>query len=88
MLRIRNKSFGSRFGSGSGLKLVMDPDPVSDPESNPHSNPDPNLGSGSRSETDQIFFCTKIFTQPHLQGCPPSGLWLGYEQSAQKIGDL
>ncbi len=46
------------------------------------------FGSGSRSETGQIFFYTKIFTQPHLQGCPPSALWLGYEQSAQNIGDL
>jgi hypothetical protein len=35
VLRIRNKSFGSCFGSGSGLKLVSDPDPVSDPDSNP-----------------------------------------------------
>ncbi len=82
VLRIRNKSFGSGFGSGSGLKLVSNLDPVSD------SNPDPNPGSGSRSETGQIFFCTKIFTQPHLQGCPPSALWLSYEQNAQKICDL
>jgi hypothetical protein len=65
-----NKSFGSCFGSGSGLKLVSDPDPISDPD----SNPDPNPGSGSRSETGQIFCCTKIFTQPHLQGC--SVTWL------------
>jgi hypothetical protein len=35
VLRIRNKSLGSCFGSGSGLKLVSDPDPVSDPDSNP-----------------------------------------------------
>jgi hypothetical protein len=66
VLRIRNKG----FGSGSGLKLVSDQDPVSDPD----SNPDPNLGSGSRSETGQIFFCPKIFTHSHLQGCPPSAL--------------
>jgi hypothetical protein len=32
VLRIRNKSFGSGFGSGSGLKLISDPDPVSDPD--------------------------------------------------------
>jgi hypothetical protein len=43
VLRIRNKSFGSGYGSESGLKLVSDPDPVSDPD----SNPDPNPGSGS-----------------------------------------
>jgi hypothetical protein len=54
VLGIRNKSFGSCFGSGSGLKLVSDPDPVSNP------------GSGSRSETGQIFFYTKIFTQPRI----------------------
>ncbi len=77
VLRIRNKSSGSGLGSGSGLKLFSDPDPVSDP----------NPGSGSRSKTGQIFF-TKIFTQPHLQGCPPSALWLRYKQSAQKICDL
>jgi hypothetical protein len=88
VLRIRNKSFGSCFGSGSGLKLVSDPDPVSDPYSNPDSNPDSNPGSGSRSETGKKIFYTKIFTQPHLQGCPPSALWLCYEQSAQNIGDL
>ncbi len=29
MLQIRNKSFGSGFGSGSGLKLVSDSDPDS-----------------------------------------------------------
>jgi hypothetical protein len=58
VLRIRNKSFGSCFGSGSGLKLVSDPDPVSDPVSD--SNPDPNPGSGSRSETGQIFFFLKF----------------------------
>ncbi len=50
VLRIRNISFGSCFGSGSGLKLVSDP--VSDPDPNPDSNP----GSRSRSETGQIFF--------------------------------
>ena len=32
MLRIRNKSFGSFFGSGFGLKLVSDPDLISDPD--------------------------------------------------------
>ncbi len=53
VLRIRNKSFGSGFGSGSGLKLVSDPDPVTDPDSNPDLNPDPKclfryrIGSGS-----------------------------------------
>jgi hypothetical protein len=41
-LRIRNNSFGSGLGSGSGLKLV--------------SNSDPNPGFGSRSETGQNFF--------------------------------
>jgi hypothetical protein len=46
VLRIGNKSFGSGFGSGSGLKLVSD----SDPDSNP-GFPDPNLGFGSRPET-------------------------------------
>jgi hypothetical protein len=56
VLRIRNKSFGSCFGSGSGLKLVSDPDPVSDPDSNPDLYP----GSGSRSETGQIFFILKF----------------------------
>ncbi len=66
VLRIRNKSFGSGYGSGSGLKLVSDP--VSDPD----SNPDPNPGSG----TGQVFFCTKIFTQPHLQGSISSVTWL------------
>jgi hypothetical protein len=29
------KCFVSGFGSGSGLKLVSDPDAVSDPDSNP-----------------------------------------------------
>ncbi len=54
VLRIRNKSFGSSFGSGSGMQLV--------------SNLDSNPGYGSRSETGQnFFFCTKIFTQPYLQ---------------------
>ncbi len=47
VLRIRNKSFGSCFGSGSGLKLVSDPDPVSDPD----SHPDSNLGFESGSES-------------------------------------
>jgi hypothetical protein len=53
VLRIRNRSFGSNFGSGSGLKLVSDPD----------SNPDLNPGFGSRSETGQnfFFFCSKFF---------------------------
>jgi hypothetical protein len=32
VLRIRNKSFGSGIGSGSALKLVSYPDPVSDPD--------------------------------------------------------
>ncbi len=32
VLRIRNFFFGSGFESGSGLKLVSDPDPVSDPD--------------------------------------------------------
>jgi hypothetical protein len=31
VLRIRNKSLGSYFGSGSAMKLVFYPDPVSDP---------------------------------------------------------
>ncbi len=48
VLRIRNKSFQSGFGSGSGLKLV--PHSYTDP--NPDSNPDPKPGFGSRSETD------------------------------------
>jgi hypothetical protein len=39
VLRIQNKSFGSGFGSGSGLKLVSDTDP------------DSNLGVESRSES-------------------------------------
>jgi hypothetical protein len=51
VLRIRNKSFGSCLGSGSGLKLVSDPDPVSDPGSNPDSNPDSNPGFESGSES-------------------------------------
>jgi hypothetical protein len=51
VLRIRNKSFGSCFGSGSGLKLVSDPDPVSDPDTNPDSNPDSNPGFKSGSES-------------------------------------
>jgi hypothetical protein len=58
VLRIRNKSFGSCFGSG--LKLVSDPDPVSDPD--------------LEQKLAKFFFFTKIFTQPHLQGCPPSAL--------------
>ncbi len=48
VLRIRNKSFGSGFGSGSVLKLVLDPD----------SNPDPD------HKLAKTFFCIKIFTQP------------------------
>ncbi len=72
VLRIRNKSFGSSFGSGSGLKLVSDPDPVSDPDSNP--------GFESWSESWiriwirnwPNFFCYKIFTQPHLQSSSPN----------------
>ncbi len=74
MLRIRNKCFGSCFGSGSGLKLVSDVDPVSDPDSNPDSN------SGFESGPDSwiriqiqirnwpnLFFVLKFFTQPHLK---------------------
>ncbi len=34
-------------GSGSGLKLVSDLDPVSDPDSNPDSNPNSKSGSES-----------------------------------------
>jgi hypothetical protein len=51
VLRIRNKSFGSDFGSGSGLKLVSDPDPVSDPDSNPDPNPVSNSGFESGSDS-------------------------------------
>jgi hypothetical protein len=47
VLRIRNFFFGSGFESGSGLKLVSVPDPVSDPDSNPDSNP--GFESGSES---------------------------------------
>jgi hypothetical protein len=46
VLRIRNKSFGSGFGSG--LKLVSD----SDPDSNPAPNPDSNLDPNSVSDLD------------------------------------
>ncbi len=57
VLRIRNKSFGSSFGSGSGLQLVLNPDPDSNPDPNPDLNPDPtpdlnpdsNPGFGSGS---------------------------------------
>jgi hypothetical protein len=67
VLRIRNKSFGSCFGSGSGLKLVSDPDPDPDPDPNPDSDPDLDQKLAK-------FFYTNIFTQPHLQGSPLSAL--------------
>jgi hypothetical protein len=54
--RIRNKSFGSRFGSGSGLKLVSDPDPVSGPDSNPESNPDSNPDPDLDQKLAEFFF--------------------------------
>ncbi len=43
VLRIRNKSFGSCVGSGSGLKLVSDSDPDSNPDPNSDSNLDQKL---------------------------------------------
>ena len=51
VLRIRNKSSGSGFGSGSCLKLVSDSDPDLKPGPNLDSNPDSNPGfeSGSKS---------------------------------------
>jgi hypothetical protein len=61
VLRIRNKSFGSGFGSGSGLKLVSDSDPVSDPDSNPDLNPDSNPGFESGSES-----WIRIFNGPNF----------------------
>ncbi len=42
VLRIRNKSFRSGVGSGSGLKLVSESD--SNPDPNPDSNQDSNPG--------------------------------------------
>jgi hypothetical protein len=32
------------------------------------------LDSDLDQKLAKFFFCTKIFTQPHLQGCPPSAL--------------
>jgi hypothetical protein len=60
VLRIRNKSIGSGFGSGSGLKLVSDPDsnPVPNPDSNPGSNLDPNLEFGTGKK---LFFVLKFY---------------------------
>jgi hypothetical protein len=56
MLRIRDKSLGSGFGSGSGLKLVSYPDLVSDPDLNP------GFDSGSESlDPDLDQKVTKFF---------------------------
>jgi hypothetical protein len=94
VLRIRNKSFGSGVGSGSGLQLVLNPDPDSNPDPNPDSNPDSNPGFGSGSESwiririrnwpKLPLFVLKFLRSLKLKkGCHPSAPWLGCEQIAK-----
>jgi hypothetical protein len=65
VLRIRNKSFGSDFGSESGLKLVsdLDPDLYLDP------NPDPKRLFRFRIGSSQKF---RILLDPDPQHCQKS----------------